>query len=58
MKMYLVLLVVLNISLAHSAPTPPNYNYAYSIHFDEAYKVANQTFRVNGQRFYDPNNNR
>ncbi len=37
---------------------PPIYNYAYRISFDEAFIVNKTTYRINGQEFYDPANNR
>lgn len=38
--------------------TAPNYNYSFHINFDESYIQNQTTYRVNGQTFYDPQNNR
>lgn len=40
------------------AVDPPIYNYAYKVSFDESWIVDKTTYRVNGQEFYDPANNR
>lgn len=37
---------------------PPVYDYPFHITFDDIYIIANITYRVNGQTFYDPKNNR
>jgi len=58
MKIYILALAILNFTLVYTDPTPPIYNYAYKVAFDESYKVNSTTYRVNGQKFYDPKNNR
>lgn len=55
MKFYIILLALLSVFLAVS---PPIYNYAFHINFDEAVTVNKTVYRVNGQTFYDPKNNR
>lgn len=55
MKFYILLLAILSVILAVS---PPNYNYAFHINFDESVAVNKTVYRVNGQTFYDPKNNR
>lgn len=38
--------------------TPPNYNYSYHITYDETFIINKTNYKVNGQKYYDPNNNR
>jgi hypothetical protein len=52
------ILLLLALAVAFLAASPPNYNYAYHIAFDEAFTVNKTVYRVNGQTFYDPANNR
>jgi len=40
------------------AVTAPNYNYAFHIAFDETVIQNSTAYKVNGQTFYDPKNNR
>ena len=51
---FLLLLVIITVY----AKDPPNYNFSYQITFDESYIVNKTTFRINGQKLYDPANNR
>lgn len=55
MKLLLAMIVLI---CAVSAVSPPNYNYSFHITFDEAYTINSTVYRVNGQTFYDPKNNR
>lgn len=55
MKFYIILLALISLFLAVD---PPIYNYAFHINFDEAVTVNKTVYRVNGQTFYDPKNNR
>lgn len=51
----LLLLALVTVLLAVN---PPLYDYAYHITFDEAFTINKTVYRVNGQTFYDPKNNR
>lgn len=55
MKICIILLTLVWFTLAVS---PPIFNYAFHINFDEAVTVNKTMYRVNGQMFYDPNNNK
>jgi hypothetical protein len=55
MKLYILLVALICTALSVS---PPIYDYAYHITFDEAATINQTVYRVNGQEFYDPNNNR
>jgi hypothetical protein len=53
-----LVLLLLALAATFLAVSPPNYDYGYHITFDEAVIVNKTTYRVNGQTFYDPKNNR
>jgi hypothetical protein len=53
-----LVLLLLALAATFLAVSPPNYDYGYHITFDEAWIVNKTTYRVNGQTFYDPKNNR
>lgn len=55
MKICIILLTLVWFTLAVS---PPIFNYAFHISFDEAVTVDKTVYRVNGQMFYDPKNNK
>lgn len=55
MKTYFLLFALV---CAFIAISPPIYDYAFHITFDEAVTVNKTVYRVNGQTFYDPKNNR
>jgi hypothetical protein len=55
MKTIILFIALLAVALAVS---PPIYNYAYSITFDETFIQNSTAYKVNGQTFYDPKNNR
>ncbi len=54
--MKLFALIVLLVGVL--AVDPPVYNYAYHISYDETFVVDKVAYRVNGQKYYDPANNR
>ena len=54
-------LVLLSLALTVSslALSPPIYDYAFHVNFDETVVAPNKTqYKVNGQTFYDPKNNK
>lgn len=53
-----ILLLVLAFAAVSLSVNPPVYNYSYHIAFDQAYTVNSTVYRVNGQKYYDPANNR
>lgn len=55
MKICIILLTLVWFTLAVS---PPIFNYAFHINFDEAVTFNKTLYRVNGQMFYDPKNNK
>ena len=55
MKIVICLLAILAVILCKDAPL---YDYAYRISFDEAVVENKTQYKVNGQMFYDPKNNR
>ena len=55
-SMKIVLILVL-LAIVNSIDAPI-YNYSYHIAYDETFVIDSVNYKVNGQKFYDPVNNR
>lgn len=54
----MVILAVLACLALSLDPTPPLYNYAFKVSFDETYVINSTQYTVNGGTYYDPAKNR
>ena len=51
------ILIIICILTAVMTIDPPEYNFAFSINFDETVVKNKTQYKVNGKMFYDPQNN-